>query len=194
MTRHDEYIVDHRALDTTGGEFGLVGNLRLIFVEVLRHIDHRLLHQFQVTRTTDDNTHRDGIIGFCLGLVELGRDGELTYPTREVCRTLGQRIYLDIDARGHDLLLDLDVTGTAVKESLKGIDITVLLNHDSLEGDARNLEFTRHLGEHHILAPRASAVRTPVDSLYRKALLLWQIHLLGVETLKVGHIATQLGE
>ena len=48
--------------------------------------------------------------------------------------------------------------------------------------------------EHHILAPGAGTIWTTIDSLNRERLLLWQIHLLGIEALQVGHIATQLGE
>ena len=48
--------------------------------------------------------------------------------------------------------------------------------------------------EHDVLAPGAGTVWATVDRLDRERLLLGQIHLLGIEALQVGHIATQLGE
>ena len=39
MTRHNEHIVNHAALNTIGGELGLILYLGIILVEVLGQID-----------------------------------------------------------------------------------------------------------------------------------------------------------
>ena len=194
MTGHDEEVVDLRAFEAVGGQLRLVGNLRIVLVEVLGDVDNGLLDELEVTHTTDDDAQRDGVIGLRSGLIELGRDIELSHSTREVGRALRQGIDLDLDARCHNLLLDLDIARAAVEEGLKGIDIAVLLHDDTLEGDRGDMELSRHLREHDVLAPGTCAVRTSVDGLYREALLLREIHLLRVEALQVGHVATELGQ
>ena len=194
MAGHNEDIIDLRTLQTISRKLRLVGNLRVILVEILGDVDNRLLDELQVTDTTHNDTQRHRIVGFRLRLIELGRDIELSYAAGEVCRTFRQGINLNLDARSHNLLLHLDIAGTSVEESLERIDVTVLLHHDALESDARNLELASHLREHHVLTPGTGAIGTPVEGLDGKALLLWQIHLLRIETLQVGHIATQLSE
>ena len=118
----------------------------------------------------------------------------MTYAAREACRPLRQGNHLDINSRGDDLLLHLDIAGATVEECLERIDVTILLDDDALEGDAGDLKLTCHLGEHHILAPCGSPIRTSVEGLNREALLRGQAHLLSVEALQVGHITTQTGQ
>ena len=165
MTRHNQYIVDLRALYTRCGKLGLLGNLRFILVEVLRQSNNGLLDKLKITCSAHDNSQSYGVIGLCLALVQLSRDIEVPHSTRERCRALRKRINLNLYARSFDLLLHLYVTRTAIEECLERIDITILLNHYSLEGDSRNLELASSLREHDILAPSAGAIRATVNSL-----------------------------
>ena len=194
MTRHDEDIVDFGAFKAIGRQLGIVGDLRVILIEVFGNVDHRLLDQLQVTCTANDDTHRNGIVGFSLSFVELCRDIELSNATREISRTCRQRIDLDFDAWSHNPLFDLNVAGAAIEEGFEGVDITILLDHNTFEGDARNLELTRHLREHDVLTPGTRAIRAPIDVLNRKTLLLREVDLLGIEALQIRHIASQLRE
>ena len=95
----------------------------------------------------------------------------MTNAAREASRSLRQGIHLNINAWGDDFLLHLDIARATVEERLEGIDVAILLYDDALEGDAWDLKFTRHLREHHILAPSGSPIRTSVESLNREALL-----------------------
>ncbi len=95
----------------------------------------------------------------------------MTYAAREAGRPLRQGVHLDINAWGDDFLLHLDIARASIEERLEGIDVTILLYDDALEGDAWNLKLTRHLREHHILAPSGSPIRTSVEGLNREALL-----------------------
>ena len=192
VTRHDEEVVDLRTLEARRGQLGLVGNLGLVLIEILWQIDDGLLDELEVTRTANDDTQGDGVVGLSLGLVELGRDVELTYSTREGSRALWQRVYLNLDAGSLDLLLNLYIARTAVEEGLERVDITILLNHNTLEGDRRYLQLAGGLWEHDILAPSAGAVWAAIHILDRERLLLRQVYLLRVEALKIGHIATKL--
>ena len=192
MTGHGEDIVDHRTFHTIRRQLGLIRNLGIVLVEILGESHLRLFDELQVTHTTDDNTQRDGIIGLGFGLVELGRNSEISHTTREIGRALRQRIHLNIDAGGNDLLLHFHIAGATVEEGLEGIDVTVLLHHDTIEGNAGDLQFTRQLGEHHILAPRHGTIRTAIERLDLEALLLREIDLLRMEALQIGHLTLQL--
>ena len=192
MTGHSQEVVNHGALEAVDGQLALVRQLGVVLVEVVGEVDRRLLDELQVTRTADDDTQRHRVVGLHLGLRQLGRDAELTHSTREVGRTLRQRVDLNIDARRLYLLLHLDVARAAVEERLEGVYVAVLLHDDAVERDAGNGQFTRNLREHDILAPRHRTVRTAVDGLNLEALLLGQLYLLRVEALKVGHLALQL--
>ena len=90
--------------------------------------------------------------------------------------------------------MHLHITRAAIEESLDGVDIAVLLNHDTLEGDGRNLELARHLRIHDVLTPGDTTVRTAVDDLGVKHFLLWLWYLLRVEALQIGHLAVELGK
>ena len=192
MTGNGKDIVNHRAFNTIGSQFGLIRNLGVVLIEVLRELHLRLFDELQVTHATDDDTQGNRIVGFGFGLVELCGDAEFSHTTREIGRTLGQRINLNIDTGGDNLFLNLHITGASVEESLEGIDVTVLLHHDAVEGDAGYLKLTRQLWEHHILAPCHSAIRTAIERFHLEALLLRKFHLLCVETLQVGHLTLQL--
>ena len=115
----------------------------------------------------------------------------MPYATRESCRTFRQRVYLYLYTWSHNLLLHLHIAGTSIKEGLKRIYMTVLLYDDALEGDTRDLQFTRHLGEHHILAPRRGLIRPAVKRLNGERLLRRKGYFLSIETFQVGHITTQ---
>ncbi len=58
--------------------------------------------------------------------------------------------------------VNLHIARTAIEEGFHRIDISVLLHHDALEGDGRNLQVTGHLRIHHILAPGNALVRTAI--------------------------------
>ena len=118
----------------------------------------------------------------------------MSHTTRETSRTLRQRIHLDINAWGHNLLLHLYIARATIKESLEGINIAILLHDDTLEGDTRNLEFPRHLWEHHILAPCCRLIGSAVKGFNRETLLRGQTHLLRIETLQVRHVTSQTGQ
>ena len=194
MTGHDEDIVNHRSLDTSRSQFGLISDLGLVFIKVLRQFYLRLFDEFQVARATDGDAQCDRIICLRLCLIERGRDRKMSHTTREASRTLRQGIHLDFNARSYDFLLYLDITATSIEESLKGIDIAILLHNDTLKGNARNLELSRHLREHHILTPRRRLIRTTVKGLNRETLLRRQTDLLSIKTLQVWHVPTQTGQ
>ena len=109
MAWYNQDIVNLRTLDTGCGQLGLVGNLWLVLIKILRQVDYRLLNKLKVTRTAYNHTQGDGVVGLSLGLIELSRDIELTYSTREGSWTLWQRIYLNLDAWSLDFLLYLDI-------------------------------------------------------------------------------------
>ena len=140
MAGHSQEIVDNRTLQTIGGELALVGHLGIILIEVLGELHLRLFQQLHITHTTDDDTYLDRIVGLHLSLVYLCGDVKLTYTAREIGRTGWQRVDIDGDAGCLDLLLHLYIARTAVEESLEGVDITVLLNNDTVERDAGNLQ------------------------------------------------------
>ena len=192
MTRHGQELIDHASLQSAHRQARLIRGLGIIGIKILREIHHRLLHQLQVTRTTDGHLHREGVVGLQLGLVNLRLHRELTYTAREISRTRGQRVYFNLDARCLDLLLHLHITRAAVEESLKWVYVAVLLHHNTIEGDGWHLQFARHLWEHHILAPRHRLIVTPVKLFYLEALLLRQGNLLRMEAFQVGHFTLQL--
>ena len=194
MAGYGEEVVNHGAFQPVGRQLRLVGELGIVLVEVLGEFYHRLLDELQVAHAADDDTQLDGIVGLHLGIVELGADVEVPYPTREVGRTLWQRVYLYLHPWSLYLLLHLDIAGAAVEEGLEGVDVAVLLDDDAVERQGRNLQLTRYLGEHDVLRPGHRAVGTAVDGLYLEALLLWQRHFLRVESVQVGHLALQLGQ
>ena len=194
MTRYSQEVVDDRALKTVGGQLALVSHLGVVLVEVLGELDLRLLQQFHVAHTTDDDTQLDRIVGLDIGLVNLGRDIERAHTAREIGRTRGQRGHINRDAWRNNLLLDLDIAGTAVEESLEGVYITVLLHHDTVERNAWNFELARLLWKHDILAPRYRLVRAAVEHLDRKTLLSGQRNLTGIEVLQVRHLAIEVGQ
>ena len=70
MTGYDKDIINHRSLDTSRGQFGLISHLGLVFIEVLRQFNLRLFYKFQITNTTDRDTQRDRIISLGLCLIE----------------------------------------------------------------------------------------------------------------------------
>ena len=192
MAGNGQEVVDHRAFHAVGGQLGFVGDLGIVLVEVFRELNNRLLDELEITDTADDDTQLDGLVGLDLGIVELGRDAETADTAREARRALGQRIDLDLDAGSLYLLLHLDIAGTAVKEGLKGIDGTVLLDDDAVERDAGDLELARYLREHDVLRPGHRTVGTTVDVLYLKALLLRQRDFLRMEAVEFGHLSFQL--
>ena len=192
MTGHGEDIVDHRALQTIGRQLGLIGDLGVILVKIFGELHNRLLDELEIARTTDDDTQRDRVVGLGHGLVELCRDRELPHSTREIGRTSRQRVNLNLNARCYDLLLHLHIAGTTIEERLERIDVTILLDNNTIKGDAGYLHLARHLRKHDVLAPGTGAIGPSVDRLKLETLLLGQWHLLGVEALQVGHITTQL--
>ena len=72
MTGHNEEVVDLRTFEAVGGQLRLVGNLRIVLVEVLGNVDNGLLDELEVTHTTDDDSQRDGVVGLRSSLIELG--------------------------------------------------------------------------------------------------------------------------
>ena len=71
VARNSKEVIDHVSLYTISRQLGLVGHLRIIFVEVLGEVHHGLLDELQVTNTAYHYTDSDRIIGLDLGLVEL---------------------------------------------------------------------------------------------------------------------------
>ena len=110
VARNGEEIVNHIALNTVLREFGLVGDLCVILIEVLRKIDDRLLDELKVAYTTHNDTYRYRVVGLYLALVYLRAYIELTHTARKVCRTLRQRVYLDGQSRSLYCALNLDIT------------------------------------------------------------------------------------
>ena len=90
--------------------------------------------------------------------------------------------------------MNLHIARTAIEEGFHRIDISVLLHHDALEGDGRNLQVTGHLRVHYILAPGNALVRTAIHHLVMEGFLLRQSNFLSMESLEVWHLAFQLGE
>ena len=194
MAGNSQEVVDHRTLNAVGGKFRLIGDLGIIAVKVLGELYHRLLDQLEVTHATDDDTKLESLVGFHFLGLQLGTDIEAPYPTREVGWTRGQRVNLYLDAWCLNLFLDLHITRAAIEEGLKRVDVAVLLNNNTIERNAGNLQLTRNLWEHDILRPSDSTVRTTVDGLNLKTLLLGQRHLLSVETVQLGHLSFKLRE
>ena len=192
MAGYGEEVVNHGAFQPVGRQLRLVGELGIVLVEVLGELHHRLLDELQVAHAADDDTQLDSIVGLHFRIVELGADIEVPYPTREVGRTLWQRVNLYFHTWSLYLLLHLDIAGAAVEEGLEGVDVAVLLHDDAVERQGRNLQLTRYLGEHDVLRPRHRAVGTTVDGLYLEALLLGQRHFLRMESIQVGHLSLQL--
>ena len=192
VARNSEEVVNHVALHTVLGELGLVGDFGVILVEVFRQVEHRLLEEFQVSDASHYHTDVDGIASLHVVLVERGRDIEAAYSTREVGRTCRQRVHLNGNARRLDRLMHLDITRAAIEESLDGVDIAVLPNHDTLEGDAWNLHFSCHLRIHHILTPSNSTIWFTINSFDMETLLLWQRYFLSMETCELRHLTFEL--
>ena len=194
MAGYGEEVVNHGAFQPVGRQLRLVSELGIVLVEVLGELHHGLLDELQVAHAADDDTQLDGVVGLHLGIVELGADVEVAYPTREVGRTLWQRVHLYLHPWSLYLFLHFHIAGAAVEEGLEGVDVAVLLDDDAVERQGRNLQLTRYLWEHDVLRPRYRAVGTAVDGLYLEALLLGQRHFLRVESVQVGHLALQLGK
>ena len=72
MTRNGKEVIDYAALQTIDGQLGLVGNLGIVGIEVLRHLDDGLLQQFHVAGTTDNNPKIDGFVGLDLRFINGG--------------------------------------------------------------------------------------------------------------------------
>ena len=194
MTGNSQEVVDDAALQSLRREACLVGDLRIVMVEVLGELHLGLFQQLHVAHTTDDDAQLDGVVGLDLGLVEGGGNIVFSHTAREIGRTLGQRIDLDSDAGSLDLLLHLDIAGTSVEEGLEGVDVPVLLDDDALVGDAGYLQLSCSLREHDVLLPGNRAIGFAIDRLDMHLLLLRQRHLTGIETLQVGHLTVELGE
>ena len=194
IARNSQEIVNHITLHSIGGESGLICYLGIILVEILREIHYWLLQQLEVSNTSHNHTERNRFACLDFLLVKTSRDIELTYSPREIGWALWQRIYLQGDTRSLDVLLYLYISGTAIEEGLHRVNIAVLLYHDALEGDGRNLQLTGHLRIHHILAPGDTLVRATIHHFGMESLLLWQRYFLVVESLQVWHLAFQLGE
>ena len=194
VARHHKEVVNHVALNAVGRQASFVGNLRVILVEVLREIDHRLLDELQVSVSAHHHTKRQRIVGLDGGLIEMSRDVELSDASREVGRTCRQRVNLNLQSRSLNGALHLHIAAATVEEGLERINGTVLLNHDSLEGDAGNFKLARHLGIHHILFPSDATVIAAVDLLHVVGRLLRAGDFLGVETGEVGHLSLKRDE
>ena len=194
MTRHSQELPRHAAFQTVAGQLRGIVLLGIILIEVLREVHYRLLDELHVTGSSHRETQGHRVVGLHLVLVESGLDVILPYSTRETCGTIRQRQHLDGDAGSLDLLLHLHIAGTAIEEGFKGIDIMVTLHHHTLKGKGRNLQLTRHLREHHILAPCHRTIGTAVNILNGKLLLLGQRNLLRVEALKVRHLTLERGQ
>ncbi len=95
----------------------------------------------------------------------------MPYSTRESCGFLWQRVHLDGYSRSFDASFHLDISAAAIKERLEGIDVAVLLDYGAVEGYRRYFQFSRHLREHDILAPRHAAVVASVDNFVVERLL-----------------------
>ena len=194
MTRNSQEVVGDGTLKTTRRQLGLVGHLGIIMVEILGKLHLGLLQQFHITHARNHDTQLDGVVGLHFVLVQLGGNGVTAYATGESCRTLRQRVNLNGDARGLDLLLHLDVAGTTIEEGLEGINVAVLLHYNTFVGNAGNLQFTRRLGEYDVLLPSDSSVGFTVEVLDMKLLLLRQWYFAGIEALQIGHLTIQLGQ
>ena len=194
IARHSQEVIDHVAFHAIGCEFGLVCHLGVVLIKVLGEVDDGQLQQFQVARTANDDAQGDGIAGLHRLFVELGRDVEPPHSTREAGRLVRQGIHLNGDSRSDDALLHLHIARTAIEEGLHGVDGAVLLHHDAAVGDGWYLEFTRHLGIHHILAPGDGLIVLASHAFQVEALLLGQWHLLHVEARQIGHLALELGQ
>ena len=185
-------VIHHIAFHTVGRQTCLIGHLCIIRVEILREGDDRLFDELQVTISANDHAQRDRVAGIHFRLVDLGRDIQAPHSTREILRARGQRVNLYRQARRNDVAFHLHIAGTAVEESLERIDIPVLLDDDALESDTWNLQLSRHLRIHHILAPGHTAIRAAVHLFHMEALLLRQRNLLRVEARQIGHLTIQL--
>jgi len=90
--------------------------------------------------------------------------------------------------------MHLNIAGSSIEKCLKGVNGAVLLHHNALEGDARNLQFACHLRVHDILAPCHSTIRPAVDTFKMETLLLGQRYFLGMKTGQIRHLALELCE
>ena len=192
VARYGQEVVHHVTLHAVGRQLCLVGHFRVVFVEVFREVDDRLLDEFEVARSAHDDADVDRFVGLDGLFVYLSGDVETSHAAREVVGFLWQRVYLYGESRSLDAAFHFDIAATAVEERLEGVYIAVLLYDGTVEGDARNLQLSRHLRVHHVLAPRHAAVVASVDILYMERLLLRQFHLLRVESGEVGHLSFQL--
>ena len=127
-------------------------------------------------------------------MVKGSRNAIGAHTTREIGRALGQGIYLNSNAGSLDLLLNLNIARTTVEKCLERVNIAVLLYNNTLVGNARDLEFSRSLGEHHILLPGYGTIGFAIQRFYMELLLLWQGDFAGVETLQIGHLTIELGQ
>ena len=110
MTGNSKELIDHASFKAIGSEFGLVGLLSIVAVEVLGKFYDRLLDKLQVTNATHNNLHVYWVIGLDFGLIDSSRNAELAYSTGEVCRTLRKRLYFDVYAWCLDGLLDFNIS------------------------------------------------------------------------------------
>ena len=194
VARHYKIVENHVALNAIGCKLCLVGNLGVVLFKVFREINHRLLYKLKIADASNHYTQSDGIAFLNRLFGKLCRYRELAYSTRECGWLRRKRIHLYVKSWCHNIALYLNITRTAIEESLKRVDRTVLLNHNALERDARDRQLTCHLREHYILAPCHTTIVLAIEPLKMKTLLLWQRHFLSVETCKVGHLAIERRE
>ena len=107
MARHSHEVVNHASLDAVGSNLRLVGDLGVIFVEVLWELHYRFLDELQVASSAYDDTERYGVVCLHLSFVYLSRDAEPPHSTREIGWSCGQRVNLKGESRSNNFLLHL---------------------------------------------------------------------------------------
>ena len=90
--------------------------------------------------------------------------------------------------------MNLNITGTSIKESFHRINITVLLDNDPLEIDGRYFQLSCHLWIHDVLTPGHAFVWSAVDHLCMELLLLRKRNFLSMKTFQIRHLTLQLGK
>ena len=109
ITGNGKEIVNHVALQAIDCKFRLVGNLRIVFVKILREVYYGLLDKFQVACTANNNPNGNGIICFHFFLIQLRGDIKLANATRKVGGTSGKRVHLQLQTRCLDGTLNLNI-------------------------------------------------------------------------------------
>ena len=99
---------------------------------------------------------------------------------------------MESDSRCHNRLLHFGLHGSAAEEGIEGIDVTVLLNHHSLELDFGNLHLTRLLREDNILAPNHGAVVAAVVVFHLQLGLTLTVNFLHMESVERRHLTGHL--